>query len=154
MPNSKRLLLLLALFAPMFAAIPTLTVWRVSTLGSDVNGGAWDPAGANLVSGTYTSGITATGTTGQTCYLSGLNGGGFVQNYITVALTGTNTIASSTALTITGSTGAFTSAPTSATAGSGTATCSGTAVISTRSEERRVGKECLRLCRSRWSPYH
>ena len=21
-----------------------------------------------------------------------------------------------------------------------------------RSEERRVGKECLRLCRSRWSP--
>ena len=26
--------------------------------------------------------------------------------------------------------------------------------ISWRSEERRVGKECLRLCRSRWSPYH
>ena len=26
--------------------------------------------------------------------------------------------------------------------------------IVTRSEERRVGKECLRLCRSRWSPYH
>jgi 3-methyl-2-oxobutanoate hydroxymethyltransferase len=25
---------------------------------------------------------------------------------------------------------------------------------STRSEERRVGKECRRLCRSRWSPYH
>ena len=23
-----------------------------------------------------------------------------------------------------------------------------------RSEERRVGKECLRQCRSRWSPYH
>ena len=23
-----------------------------------------------------------------------------------------------------------------------------------RSEERRVGKECVRLCRSRWSPYH
>ena len=23
-----------------------------------------------------------------------------------------------------------------------------------RSEERRVGKECLRPCRSRWSPYH
>ena len=23
-----------------------------------------------------------------------------------------------------------------------------------RSEERRVGKECGRLCRSRWSPYH
>ena len=27
-------------------------------------------------------------------------------------------------------------------------------VVSVRSEERRVGKECLRLCRSRWSPYH
>ena len=27
-------------------------------------------------------------------------------------------------------------------------------VQGTRSEERRVGKECLRLCRSRWSPYH
>ena len=33
----------------------------------------------------------------------------------------------------------------------------GTATAGTdhvRSEERRVGKECLRLCRSRWSPYH
>ena len=27
-------------------------------------------------------------------------------------------------------------------------------MIMVRSEERRVGKECLRLCRSRWSPYH
>ena len=26
--------------------------------------------------------------------------------------------------------------------------------VTERSEERRVGKECLRLCRSRWSPYH
>ena len=26
--------------------------------------------------------------------------------------------------------------------------------ISDRSEERRVGKECSRTCRSRWSPYH
>ena len=24
----------------------------------------------------------------------------------------------------------------------------------TRSEERRVGKECCERCRSRWSPYH
>ena len=24
----------------------------------------------------------------------------------------------------------------------------------TRSEERRVGKECMPQCRSRWSPYH
>jgi circadian clock protein KaiC len=27
-------------------------------------------------------------------------------------------------------------------------------VRNARSEERRVGKECRRLCRSRWSPYH
>ena len=27
-------------------------------------------------------------------------------------------------------------------------------IISSRSEERRVGKECTSWCRSRWSPYH
>ena len=27
-------------------------------------------------------------------------------------------------------------------------------VADTRSEERRVGKECIPPCRSRWSPYH
>src|SRR3546814_14018715 len=27
-------------------------------------------------------------------------------------------------------------------------------VEAARSEERRVGKECLSTCRSRWSPYH
>src|SRR3546814_1181316 len=26
--------------------------------------------------------------------------------------------------------------------------------IAGRSEERRVGKECVSTCRSRWSPYH
>src|SRR3546814_648873 len=30
----------------------------------------------------------------------------------------------------------------------------GTVVQETRSEERRVGKECVSTCRSRWSPYH
>src|SRR3546814_8865270 len=29
-----------------------------------------------------------------------------------------------------------------------------TAPTSDRSEERRVGKECVSTCRSRWSPYH
>src|SRR3546814_10600542 len=28
------------------------------------------------------------------------------------------------------------------------------ALFVTRSEERRVGKECVSTCRSRWSPYH
>ena len=27
-------------------------------------------------------------------------------------------------------------------------------LVAARSEERRVGKECVSLCRSRWSPYH
>ena len=27
-------------------------------------------------------------------------------------------------------------------------------LIDDRSDERRVGKECSELCRSRWSPYH
>src|SRR3546814_11897406 len=26
--------------------------------------------------------------------------------------------------------------------------------VDVRSEERRVGKECVSTCRSRWSPYH
>src|SRR3546814_12374225 len=28
------------------------------------------------------------------------------------------------------------------------------AYLAMRSEERRVGKECVSTCRSRWSPYH
>ena len=27
-------------------------------------------------------------------------------------------------------------------------------LLAKRSEERRVGKECIEPCRSRWSPYH
>src|SRR3546814_14261231 len=30
----------------------------------------------------------------------------------------------------------------------------GKITFSNRSEERRVGKECVSTCRSRWSPYH
>src|SRR3546814_13693562 len=47
----------------------------------------------------------------------------------------------------------------------GTAQASGVAMVvaarrgvpialHTRSEERRVGKECVSTCRSRWTPYH
>ena len=32
--------------------------------------------------------------------------------------------------------------------------CISYAVFCLRSEERRVGKECTSVCRSRWSPYH
>src|SRR3546814_13102485 len=30
----------------------------------------------------------------------------------------------------------------------------GPELLDLRSEERRVGKECVSTCRSRWSPYH
>src|SRR3546814_10839947 len=30
----------------------------------------------------------------------------------------------------------------------------GARLATARSEERRVGKECVSTCRSRWSPYH
>src|SRR3546814_11260367 len=41
-------------------------------------------------------------------------------------------------------------------AGEGTLTevLNAQAQLATRSEERRVGKECVSTCRSRWSPYH
>src|SRR3546814_14224824 len=34
------------------------------------------------------------------------------------------------------------------------ATTRGNPYLKPRSEERRVGKECVSTCRSRWSPYH
>src|SRR3546814_14203218 len=37
---------------------------------------------------------------------------------------------------------------------SGTVGLSADGVQQIRSEERRVGKECVSTCRSRWSPYH
>src|SRR3546814_19762819 len=37
--------------------------------------------------------------------------------------------------------------------GAGSVTINGSLTNNSRSEERRVGKECVRPCRSRWSPY-
>src|SRR3546814_12934233 len=34
------------------------------------------------------------------------------------------------------------------------ATPAGLVLYAARAEERRVGKECVSTCRSRWSPYH
>ena len=83
-----------------------------------------------LLSGTYTSGGSITGTVGQTCVLNAFNGGGAGAT-ATVALTGTNVIAGGTAITVTAAGTQYTSAPTSATLANGTATCSGTAVVAT-----------------------
>src|SRR3546814_13291637 len=37
---------------------------------------------------------------------------------------------------------------------SGSSRCAGGQSRGVRSEERRVGKECVSTCRSRWSPFH
>lgn len=87
-------------------------------------------AATGIASGTYTSGITATGTIGQTCALSAFNNGN-AGGTATVALTGTNTIAASTPLVITNTGISSTSAATSATVGNGTATCTGPATVAT-----------------------
>ncbi len=79
---------------------------------------------------TYVSGGTITGSKGQTCDLSSFNG--VVGAAGTVALTGTNAIAGGTQLTITAPGHGATGAPTTATLSNGTATCSGTAVVSTQ----------------------
>jgi len=91
----------------------------------------YTPAKGSLYSGTYTSGGTITGTTGQTCNLAFIGGGGTGAT-ATVALTGTNTIASATAVTMTptGQSG-YTSTATTATLSSGSAACSGTATVVT-----------------------
>src|SRR3546814_13373327 len=39
-------------------------------------------------------------------------------------------------------------------AGSAGLRCSIFRICADRSEERRVGKECVSTCKSRWSPYH
>jgi hypothetical protein len=97
--------------------------------GQIVKQGSWYTG--QLGSGSYVSGITATGTTGQTCTLTGFNNG-LTGATATVALTGTNTIASGTPLVVTvvGSGGSSATPPTTATAGNGSATCSGTANLS------------------------
>jgi len=88
---------------------------------------AYNPTG--VASGTYTSGITATGSVGQTCVLAGFNHSSTAT--ATVALTDTNIIAPGTPLVITSRGTGAKAAPTSATAFSGTARCSGTATMST-----------------------
>jgi len=107
----------------------TLPPLAISTGSSQVLSLQMKYKSTGVASGTYTSGGTITGTTGQTCTLTSFNDSSTAT--ATVALTGTNTIAASTALTITSRGGGATAAPTSATLGSGTATCSGTATIST-----------------------
>src|SRR3546814_14515148 len=50
--------------------------------------------------------------------------------------------------------GAFSLPAPIALAGPGLQLFAEAAALQGRSEERRVGKECVSTCRSRWSPYH
>lgn len=83
-----------------------------------------------LASGTYTSGGSVTGSSGQTCVVNTFNGGG-TGAAATVALTGSNVIAGGTALVVTAAGTQYTSAPTTAVLHNGTATCSGAIVVAT-----------------------
>jgi hypothetical protein len=87
-------------------------------------------ASDNLATGTYTSGITATGAAGQTCNLGTFNNGLGTATAV-IYLTGTNAIAGSTPFYVTTPGTGATNPPTSAVATNGSATCSGTVVVST-----------------------
>lgn len=86
-------------------------------------------AGGSLTGTLYISGGTITGSTGQTCLVSGFNNGATGATG-TVTLTGTNAIAAGTPLLITAGGSGATAPPSQAVLSSGTATCSGTVVLS------------------------
>src|SRR3546814_20794726 len=75
--------------------------------------------------------------------------GGFAANGLKVVL---GTQDAPTVLELTRLTGSF-ATPLSGTLEGGAGRI-GNVPLLMRSEERRVGKECVRKCRSRWSPYH
>ncbi|MGA3162074.1 MAG: hypothetical protein ABSC77_12735 [Terracidiphilus sp.] len=94
----------------------------------------------SLTAAEYMSGGSITGSAGQTCVLSSFNGlsGGSA----TVALTGTNTIARGTQLSISAAGSGATLPPTTATLSNGTATCSGTATVATGPILGTAGQTC------------
>jgi hypothetical protein len=94
------------------------------------NNGGIDPIYSSLTnSPTYTSGGTFIGSTGQTCNLTNFNG--VTGATATIALTSANTITPGTVLTVTDEGTGGTIPPTTALLSNGTATCTGTANVST-----------------------
>jgi hypothetical protein len=81
----------------------------------------------NLVAAAYTSGGSVTGSAGQTCVVNNFNNSPGATAL--VYLTGTNAIATGTALSLTAEGSGATQPSTTATLSSGSATCSGSAVI-------------------------
>jgi hypothetical protein len=105
----RRLLLVLALASPALAQ----TVLTVDSSGNvNANGNVTTTSVVTesvVVAGTYTSGITTTGTTGQTCLIT--FAGGVTPATATVALTGTNSINPQALVIVSGGLG-YTSPPT------------------------------------------
>ena len=90
--------------------------------------------GPNAIpTGTYTAGGSITGSAGESCTLTFATPSGGVAASAQVHLSGTNAIARGAKLNFTPSTmgSGYTSAPTIATLSNGTATCSGTATVTT-----------------------
>jgi uncharacterized repeat protein (TIGR03803 family) len=113
-------------------AQPLLSVKISATLGPQLGGGT-----GGVTSGSYTSGITAQGSAGQTCVLS-ITGAGGSGAKATVTLSATNKISAGTILTITaiGRGYSFTTPPSTATVAAGTAnSCAGTATIATHVDD-------------------
>ena len=127
-PNKNRsiaALLLLGLLAAPSAFSANLT--KAST-------------GTDLTAGASWAGATAPGNTDVATWDTGSLGAGLTLNSGTPSWLGIKLNAGATDPVIIGS--------------GGTLTLGNSGIDMSRSEERRVGKECLRLCRSRWSPYH
>jgi Bacterial Ig-like domain (group 2) len=125
-------------FNGVTGATATVTLTATNTIASGAHltvtaegfGATTPPTSATLSNGTASCSGTATVITA----LIGIGGGSglsVVGAEATVALTGTNTIASGTQLTVTASGYGATTPPTTATLTSGTATCSGTANVIT-----------------------
>lgn len=107
-------------------AFPQTNVFTVDSSGN-VTATASVSAQAGVGGGTYTSGITATGSIHQTCYLSISDTG--TGATASVELTGTDTIAADTPLTIMSTGSGYTTPPTAAAVmAGGSASCSGSSV--------------------------
>lgn len=113
------------------ASSTTITSATANFTAADVGKSLTIAMGAQgVLSAVYVSGITATGSSGQTCAVtfSTPSGGAAATGHL--YLSATNTVTSGATIFVAPNYGTgYTAAPTSATAGSGTATCSGAITI-------------------------
>ena len=139
----------------------TATSWSATSIGVTVPLGATTGNAVVTVAGQASNGVSFTvivlpppsitslapntGAPGTAVTISGANFGA-TQGSSTVTFNGVTATATSWSATSIGVT-----VPSGATTGNVVVTVGGQA---SRSEERRVGKECIAVCRSRWSPYH